>query len=432
MSKLLEIFSDLFFTSVQVYTWHRISGNKTLKLNFKTILVILILICFSLFNFKNEYELIKPLLLILVSVFCCKFLLNESFKNSIIVIFCQYLIVIILEAVLVFFALFFLDNDVILNNTIVSGIVDIIMGILMIIIVNTKLFKRFYSFIIRHVSNLKNYEIMIFLLMVIICSITVFALTYFNNNIFIAIIINIIITIIYAAIVLVIIRIKNNYISVTKKYNTSLDNLQAQESIIDEYRIMNHENRNNLNTIKSITKEKKVISYINSLIKQSDELKSKIITDMLKIPEGGIRGLIYSKILTMQNNKIQYYLNIDKNISPKILSDIDDYDIVDICQILGVFIDNAIDELKVISEKKLTISFYLYNKKLFISIVNSLGETSKNNLSLKSTKGNGRGYGLKLVKKIIEKNPHLENEREFGKDFFNQKLIVKLWLQLRN
>ena len=428
MNLFLEILSASFMTIAQIYIWYKLSGNKLNKITIGLVAVISLLTGCSLIKIKNDNELIRPMILIFLSIIGCRVLLKEKVKNCIVIVFCQYLLVIILEALFGVIALFILNNNVdyVLNNIIVSSVADIIMGILLMFVVNLKIVKKLYSFILRYAYNLKSYQIVIFLLLVIVCSIIIFSLTYFSNNILVTIIINIIITFIYLVIVLIIIKTKNNYIAVIEKYNTTLDNIQAQESIIDEYRIMNHENKNNLTTIKTMSSDKRVVTYINSLLDQNDKLKNNILIETLNLPECGIRGLIYNKLLVMQENDIKYILNIDKKIKTKVISGIDDYDIVDICQILGVFLDNAIDEAKLIADKIISIDFHLAQNDLIISIVNNYKNELANNYNLKTTKGKGHGYGLKLVKKILERNNHLKNEREFSKGLFVQKLILKL------
>jgi two-component system sensor histidine kinase AgrC len=212
--------------------------------------------------------------------------------------------------------------------------------------------------------------------------------------------------------------------TVIGKYHTSLDTLQAQESIISDYRILNHENKNNLMTIKSLSKSKKVNKYIDSLLNQQEKLKNKIIDETLKLPEGGIRGLIYNKLTLIKEYNIPYYLNVDKKINYKSLSNISDEDIVDVCQILGVFIDNAIDESNLIDDKQINIDLHLNNNEFIISIANHYNKKLNIN-NLKTTKGKGHGYGLKLVKKIIESNNKIHTKKEINKDLFIQKIYIK-------
>lgn len=425
MSLVLEFISAFILTSAQIYAWYKISGNK-FSINILSIIVALSLSLYSLINFNMINEFIKPSFILLAAIICCKALLKENILNSIIIVFCQYLLVVIYDAILTLLLLIiFSDNiDKVFSNFSGSLIVDICMCILIIFTVNLKIPNKLYYFISKHAYNLKSKQVIIFLIMVIISSVNIFALTYYNDNMVVAMVVNIIITLIYVFIVIIIIKTKNNYIAVSSKYHTSLDDLQAQESIINDYRILNHENRNNLMTIKLMTKDKRVVAYINNLLNQKEELKSKIISETLKLPEGGIRGLIYNKLLTMQENKIDYLLNVDKKIDYKILCNIDDYDIVDICQILGVFIDNAIEETFNHKNKEIGIDFTLLNRNLIISISNYYNHNVSN--IVKTTKGKGRGYGLKLAKKIIDKNQNLNNVREIRKNMFIQKLYIKV------
>ncbi len=426
MKVLIEFMTTFLLTTIQVYAWYKIVGDEKFRISIYNILAIVVLSIYSIINFNYIDELLKPVFMFIVALLCCKMLLKRNFITCFIVVFCQYILIIIFEAIIISVFLCFFGNDVnyLLNNYLVSLIVDLFMCILIIITLNLKVPNKLYNFIVVHASNLKNSQILKFLIIAVLCSLTIFAQTYFNNNVMVALIINIIITIIYIIIITIIIKTKNNYMTVIGKYHTSLDTLQAQESIISDYRILNHENKNNLMTIKSLSKSKKVNKYIDSLLNQQEKLKNKIIDETLKLPEGGIRGLIYNKLTLIKEYNIPYYLNVDKKINYKSLSNISDEDIVDVCQILGVFIDNAIDESNLIDDKQINIDLHLNNNEFIISIANHYNKKLNIN-NLKTTKGKGHGYGLKLVKKIIESNNKIHTKKEINKDLFIQKIYIK-------
>ena len=104
--------------------------------------------------------------------------------------------------------------------------------------------------------------------------------------------------------------------------------------------------------------------------------------------------------------------------------------ILSICKILGVFLDNAIDEVKKLRKKNIDIEFYIMDNYLNIDITNNFkGNLELNKLGVKNytTKGNGHGYGLVLVNKIISENySTLINEKSVNGDRFTQTLKIKM------
>ena len=236
-------------------------------------------------------------------------------------------------------------------------------------------------------------------------------------------------SVLYTIILIIVFNYQNRYYRVNIKYENSINNLYAQESIIEDFKIMNHENKNQLLTIKSMNKNKKIEGYINSLIEQKEKFKNEILDASLKLPEGGIRGLIYIKLLYMKEKNISCNLNVDKKINIKTFRNINDNDTVDVCQILGVYIDNAIEEVVNLNNRNININLYMEDNELVVSISNTYcSKLQVNNRTneLYTTKGKNHGYGLKLVRRLILNNKKLRNETQILKDSFNQKLFIKI------
>jgi two-component system sensor histidine kinase AgrC len=433
MKLLLEFISAFVLSGVQVYAWKRITNNKFNIFCVKTISVIIILTLISMLNFKEINIFFKTVLLVIMSIVCCKCLLKETIRNSIIIVVINYFIILVADALFGVLLLILSNSSLkdLLDKYSSSILSDVCVALIIILLLKIRYINKIYNFIKRNTSNLRQYQILILLLIIICCSASGFLLTYYKNNTFIALLINIIITFVYAVVILIVIKTKNNYIKISKKYNTSIGSLHSQEAIIRDYRIMNHETKNQLLTIKSMSNNKKVNGYIDSLLKKNNTFNDKIINDTLKLPEGGIKGIIYQKLLYMKEYNIPYHLNIDKKITTKMLLNINDDDTVDICQIMGVFIDNAIEAVQTesIKEKTVNIMFHVSDTQLVFSIsncYNKISESRNNNQKLKTTKGKNRGYGLQLVKKILSDNNKLSNETIISKDTFSQVLTINL------
>ena len=177
-----------------------------------------------------------------------------------------------------------------------------------------------------------------------------------------------------------------------------------------------------------MTKNKKLIDYINEIIKSKNSENKSLINQALLIPTGGLRGLIYSKLILMKEKSIKYSINIDKKINSKLMKNISSNEMIDICQIIGVFIDNAIEAVEKLKERVVIINVFR-DENINIEIQNTYDNSIELNKIDKigySTKGKNHGYGLALVNRILKNNKNFSNEREVSKNLFKQKLIIKI------
>ena len=427
MSLVLNIFGNLILTFAQVYVWYNLI-HKKFPFDDKSIFVTIVLLsgitfaCSSLLN-----ETFNGIGIMILSIIFCKIIINEDIKNCIIISFLGELLLILSEALFAVLVTF-IFNIQIISITNYMYIADILVAIISLLLSKLYIFYKCYNYIKKITSNVKLYQLLLFFIFTIFEIGFAFASTYLNKNVRVMIIVNIIISIFYSVIVILIFRYQHKYYKIKSKYNLSLDSLQSQEQMINDYKILNHENNNNLQTIKRMTSNKKVIGYINSLLKEKDTIDNDLIKDSLKLPAGGIRGLIYNKMLFMKSLNIKYFLEVDKAINTRKMININDDDIVDICQIVGVFLDNAIEETRNHLIHEITINLYIYCNKIYISISNYYDGNlnNLNNKRIKSTKGSGRGYGLKLVNKIIDNNNRLSHNIKIMKNIVTQIVIIEI------
>ena len=245
-------------------------------------------------------------------------------------------------------------------------------------------------------------------------------------------VINIILVVTYTFILFYAMHEQNENNKCKEENKILINNLNEYEKMLDHQRISNHENKNQLLTIKGMLNKgnKKVIEFIDEIVKEKREDDEVLYTKTKRIPAGGLQGLVYQKMLIMKDKNIQINLNISKKLIG--IDFTDEFKTInyDICRIVGVFLDNAIEEVIKAKKKEREILVSMYIDEYFTIEISNIffGNVEINRLTEKgyTSKGKGRGYGLSLVERIINKNDRLELETIVVNNIFTQKLKIKM------
>ena len=224
---------------------------------------------------------------------------------------------------------------------------------------------------------------------------------------------------------------KSNNNQLTVKYDNLLDYVKDYELEVVEKGKAIHEHKNQLAVIDDMIPKsnKKLKEYVSEKLDKVSKLDDNVWLEKLtNLPTGGTKGLVYLKIKKMLDNNISIYVEIDDDLKTKnkwnnVSKNLEDY-----TRILGVYLDNAI-EASVESKDKQIIIEFIDNED---NIEFILSNTYKGRINVEeidkekySTKGKGRGYGLSLVKDIVEKNKLISQSREINGKFYVQKLFIK-------
>lgn len=421
---------------------NKVNFNKNKK---NIILAILILTILMSLNENIKFLAIKPLinfiLLILIQLLLLRNDYSKILLTTIFIFTFSFLFEMIVVIVLYMPKLF--NNNLVVNdimnslnyNTLFSFLMNFSFSLSLIFMSSRNFSKNFYDKII----NLKTFKNINNILRNIILPITIFAVAYlmicYGESRKYLLILFAILTFILLYIIIKNIKISTNYDETKEKYTNTLKSLTEYEDMIDKYRVSNHENKNQLQMIRTMIhqKDKTVEKYIDNLLDNVYMVNEKLMMDVSMLPSG-IKATVYTKMVLMENKRIKYKLNVDRKLR---MVDYFDYESsieigLKICNILSVFLDNAIEEVENKKDPEIYIEvFYDENdNELTFEISNEIYtkdvDTSKIFEKGYTTKSNGHGYGLALVKEIIDANNNLKNETIIKNNIFTQRLTLKL------
>lgn len=432
---LVGFLCGVIMAVTNVYMWNKLHDEKIDFKNYKVYLVGIVLSILLILNFSFINSYLRILTLVIVMILC-NYLLFPKEKNANIVIpIIAELILIIAEVIIsiLFVTLLKLEGNAIFIKYSGTIIINLFVGVISILLVNLKLFKNITNKVIDIIDNINKNVLIIVLGVLIIIINFLLMVPYCRIRTSYIVIFNAITIVVYSFIVFKMFEEKSRYIKMNNKYNMTNTTLKELEQNVSRLKITNHENKNQLLTIRNMIKKgedsKNLIKHIENIVNTKIKDDETLMLQTSTITNSMISSIVYSKMLTMKENDVDVDLIISRDIKDLYLSDISDELAVEVCKIIGVYLDNALEEVSKYEEKIINIEFYAEKKTLCIAISNNFeGEIDFEKMDNPgyTTKENGHGYGLSLVREIIESNDRLSSEREIKDNIFKQILKIKM------
>lgn len=426
---------SLLLCVTSVYMWRILYNEKYNYKNFKNYLVLIILIIFTSFNHIFVNNFVKVFTVTFALVLSNYFIFKKKINEIIIATLITQFIVFISESILLIIAnfIFSLTSNDLMSMCYGTIGINIIVFLLSLFLIRLKCVKKLYKFLVGTTDNISTKTLVLVLSVVIVMTNFYAASQYYRMNSKYMLIINSSFIIIYSFIVFKMLEQKNRYIKISNKYNMTNTTLKELEQNVTRLKITNHENKNQLLTIRNMIKKgedsKSLIKHIENIVNTKIKDDETLMLQTSTITNSMISSIVYSKMLTMKENDVDVDLIISRDIKDLYLSDIPDELAVEVCKIIGVYLDNALEEVSKYEEKIINIEFYAEKKTLCIAISNNFeGEIDFEKMDNPgyTTKENGHGYGLSLAREIIESNDKLSSEREIKDNIFKQILKIKM------
>lgn len=431
LETIIRFICFLVFAIVDLLLLKDILDYKKDILNIKTVLLILLLSIISIVSYKEFYSINATVVRIVANIIIYGIILETDFYKIIVTFLILMIITLLCDLIVTSLSLTVITPVQLRTDCLCTLIANFLVGLLVFIITN---FPPIKNKIKTFASNLKKADKIQTVTIYILVFISIISLFYNITNLESLnpkFIINSVVIFSFIVIALVFLIDKNNYNSLVKRYDSLFTYVQNLEDSIDNINLNNHEYKNQLSMLKeyiSNSDKKNSLKILDEMIKETKNKDNNILSKLKLIPKGGIKGLLYYKILLVNKNNLNFCIDVSNKVISK-LKKLNLEETKIICSLIGIYFDNAIDSSMESRKKLLSLEIYSLNDDIDFVFCNTF---KQKNIDLNkvetngyTTKGKGHGQGLYLAKKIILKNNWIDAETSINNNLYIQKLIIK-------
>ncbi len=241
--------------------------------------------------------------------------------------------------------------------------------------------------------------------------------TYFAINI---------VAIILASLVFIYISELIKYNQLETKNEILYECMKNIETYQEEQDLKIHEYKNQLSKITALTNDKIVLEKLEEILNVDLTTDVYLLSKLKKMPKGELKSLIYYKLLIANKENIKLSISIADLNRDKYAFNAKQEKCL--CNLIGIFFDNAIEAAKESDNKEILFEVYDSNLGIAFFIENSFnGNLNINKIDKKgyTTKGKGRGNGLHFAQKIVNKNKGIYVRKLIENNHFAQKIIIE-------
>lgn len=424
------IFGFLYFL-LYSYIFCKLVCNDKFKINYLIIFGSLLSGFINVFVMIVDIGYLKSYLVNFCSLILIKCIYKQKFIKTLlgIIFFLGLATVSELFFGIVAVLIFRFDSTMFNSNYIMFTITNMLIFILILVLSKLRIIKG----IINYTLNWYNYNEARSLSIFVFLFLTISIFLLYNNFAKLLPTSLLWLTNIFCVAVLIFVfgffkeKLTNN--KIIYEYDQLMDYVKLYEKLLEEKSKNQHEYKNQLVIIRDIDKKKDRLEYINNLLDVKETTNdNEWLSKLRYFPQGGLKGLLYYKIQQMLKNNISVLVNVSEELKKNKQWQNFNKNLLDISKVIGVYLDNAIEAVNNINDKNILISVYLENNEIVFEISNNYQgyiDTLKIDKEGYTTKGNGKGYGLSLVKDIISKNTNLSQKRIINGNYYTQKLCIK-------
>ena len=429
LSAFIMVITSIIFASI-VLDKNLLDKSKFRITSKKIVAILISILLYSILALTIDGT-VKTLCLCIIYVIIFQYLYKIEVYHSIFLTFMYTILQIVPDLLYLLFLIGIIGIEPEICYTVYAEttLTTLLINILFIII--TIIFKKW----LRKINNIKlsnNKEILLYVIITLACIIIIGYNGFCNIEVLSSnLLISASIMVAFVVILFNLIRQKIENKNIIEKYDKLLEFIKQYEVAIEEQKMLRHESKNQLITIKTKMKtetHKKIEEYINNLLNEHRVYKEEKYSMFQYLPANGLKGLFYYKAMEAEDNGIKLSIRVASKVEKSILKDLDTEEFKQLGRLVGIYLDNAIQASALSEEKKLGIEIYMHEEDVIIIIENTYaGEIDTESIGKVryTTKGKEHGYGLMMVKKILNEYKRFLSERIITDKLYIQKLKIK-------
>lgn len=219
---------------------------------------------------------------------------------------------------------------------------------------------------------------------------------------------------------------KDRYIGLNEKFDDLYEYVQTMEESLDNEQMNIHEYKNQLSVIRSMTNNKKIKDYIDSLVDECPD-DAKWNTELKNLPQGGLKGLLHYKLACATKKNLNVLITVSPDTA-SVIKGLSLEDIKQLSRLVGIYMDNAMDAALDTEKKNVALEIYKIKDTVNIVISNSanIDESKVKMIGKKgfTSKGKGHGRGTYLAKKMLLHSKKFSASNSVVKDYYIERIII--------
>lgn len=219
---------------------------------------------------------------------------------------------------------------------------------------------------------------------------------------------------------------KDRYIGLNEKFDNLYEYVQTMEESLDNEQMNIHEYKNQLSVIRSMTNNKKIKDYIDSLVDECPD-DAKWNTELKNLPKCGLKGLLHYKLACAAKKDLNVLITVSPDTA-SVIKSLSLEDMKQLSRLVGIYMDNAMEAALDTEKKNVALEIYKIKDTVNIVISNSanIDESKVKMIGKKgfTSKGKGHGRGTYLAKKMLLHNKKFSASNSVVKDYYIERIII--------